>query len=1025
MATPPGRRKFVTHDEFSRTYGATRADLEAVVQFAHKHALRVEGTSIAGRTLTLSGTVRQMNQAFAVDLGRYESAAGAYRGREGFIHVPGELSGIVRAVFGLDNRRVNFHNGNGDPSGAVTFLGGPAAVAQAYGFPQAPPDASSQRIGVVEFSSPAQGWLIADVTATLENWLFESSLTPAPTVIDVGTGNSHTSTDEAVMDICIPLAVAPGATIQVYWGNDSLTAQDWFTIIDRIWHNPQKGDPPPPQIVSISWTLIGGDDVIAPGALVSSATIDEISADFQDMANAGITILVASGDGGSLGWNDLNTASHDGGQGTLGDAHVPYPASDPWVTSCGGTTLSVTPTLTVDQEWVWNDQGSSGDNPGATGGGISVYFSAQPPWQVGIVSQLGLNPANTGKTERGVPDVAANASTVSGYFLTLNGKQSLTPFCGTSAVAPLYAGLVAMINARLGYQIGFLNPTLYAFRDTVCRDINDQVQPDASQGAPQNNQMSGTTSPGYPSLPGWDACTGLGVINPTALITAIQLNFYFVVDKSTFGLDEVSDNSSWPSAFWLFLEGFKPSDVTPSKPNLAGSFITIPGVTAIPGPPIYELGNSGANANLAQRIGFPFDVQFTTSGANSSLGTFPAAGAEAFFSLSANIEIGGSLLPLTPTAEIELVGGADPYFTSVNPVQGNAFCLSQDLRVFTITPGTTIGSGPGAAKLGPGGVPDAYTFIGKLITNLNQQIGYLNASFSPPTNPAAPDPLDTILPLQTGALTGDSSVTPGTVSAPNYNFAIARVRLKGAAGTTTSPGVSVFFRLFSTQTNDTDFIDTTAAGLAFDSPNVTYPTTAEGVPSAGTDLSGTVNGCTLPFFATENYNADPTDYNAPGVNNQPVAIPSGQDYVWAFFGCFLNVYDEGNIIGTQTIQQWLAGGTHHCLVAQIAYADAPITDTGGVVASPENNDKLAQRNLQVTASGNPGFPSTHRIPQTFDLRPSPPRGLAAGRLAGYPDELMIDFGEAPLGSAARIFWPAVRSSDVLALAAGIYPNHPL
>jgi hypothetical protein len=468
--------------------------------------------------------------------------------------------------------------------------------------------------------------------------------------------------------------------------------------------------------------------------------------------------------------------------------------------------------------------------------------------------------------------------------------------------------------------------------------------------------MSGTTSPGYPSLLGCDACTGLGVIEPTDLITSIQLNFYFVVDKSTFGVDEVSDNSTWSSAFWLFLEGYKPSVVTPSKPNLAGTFTTIPGILFIPGPPIYELGDSGANANLAQRIGFPFDVQFTTSGANSSLGAFPAAGAEAFFSLSATIEIGGSQLPLTPTAEIEPVGGVDPYFTNVNSAQGNAFYLSQDLRVFTITPGTTVGPGGWAPKLGTGGVPDAYTFIGNLITYLNQQEGYLNASFSPPTDPSAPDPLDTILPLQTGALTGDSSVTPGTSSAPNYNFAIARVRLKGAAGTTTSPGLSVFFRLFSTQTNDTDFIDTPATAAAFDSPNVTYPTSTKGVPSAGTDLSETViNGCTLPFFATANYNAHPTDYNTGGPNNQVVAIPSGQNYVWAFFGCFLNVDDEGNIIGTQTIQQWLAAGP---TIAWWRRSPMPTPHhrLGGVVANPENNDKLAQRNLQVTASGNPGFP---------------------------------------------------------------------
>lgn len=1014
MATPPGRRRFVTHDEFSRTYGAAPADLEAVAQFAQRQGMTVTATSIAGRTVTMSGTVRQMSKAFAVDIGHYRSKSGDYRGRDGHVHVPSELAGIVRGVFGLDNRRVGSRNASPDPPGTTPLLS-PAQVAQAYGFPQAPPDASSQRIGVIEFADAGNsGWTASDISKTLGSWLASNT---SPTVIDVGTANSGNSDSETMLDVCTASLIAPGATIQVYWGNDSLTAQDWFTIIDRVWHTPQKGDPPSPQVLSISWTLVGGDDVIKSGGMISSAVIDEISADFQDMANAGITILVASGDGGSLGWNNIPTAQAQGGN--INEAHVGYPASDPWVTSCGGTTVSLTAQGQVSQEFAWNDIASADGNPGATGGGISVFFPALPPWQVGIVTQTGLNPANTG-TGRGVPDIAGNASRNTGFSLSLNGSFS-GPSCGTSIVAPMYAGLIAMINARLGYAVGFINPALYAFRNTVCRDINDV--PFASEGAPQNNQMSGTASPGYPSGSGWDACTGLGVINGAQLSTAIQSNFYFVVDKGTFGVDEVTDNPSWPSAFWLFLEGFTPNNVGSSVPTLGGTFKTnIPGLQITPDTPTYDVGNTGANANVVQRIRFPFDVQFTTSGANSSLPSFPPTGSESAFSLTGTISIQGNQLPLTPTAEIQLVGGADPYFTNVNPAQGNFFYLSQDLRVFTITPGTTVGMGAGAPKLGSGGVPDAYTFIQALIKNLNNNIGYMNAGYSPQ---ASPDPLDTILPSQTGALTGDSSVTPGPSGSPNFNFAIARVRLKGAGGTTTTTGVSVFFRLFSTQTNDTDFIDTTATGAQFDSPNVTYPTSATGLPTAGTDLSGTINGCTLPFFATENYNDNPTDYGAGGPNNQIITIPVAQDYVWAFFGCFLNVYDPSNTISGKTIQDWLAGGTHHCLVAQIFYADAPITDTGGVVASPENNEELAQRNLQITPSGNPSFPATHRIPQTIDLRPSPSQGLVTGRLAGYPDELMIDWGNAPEASLARIYWPAARSSDVLALATRLYPHHQI
>src|ERR1700733_14081497 len=186
MSTPPGRRKFITHDEFSRTYGAAPPDLEAVAGFAREQGMQVTATSIAGRTVTLSGTVRQMSRAFAIELGRYQSNSGHYRGRDGFVHVPRELSGIVRAVFGLDNRVVGFQNFSPDPPGTATLLS-PSLVAQAYQFPQPPPDASSQRIGVVEFNlSGVGGWTSADITNTLQAWFAPET---NPTVRDVGTGN--------------------------------------------------------------------------------------------------------------------------------------------------------------------------------------------------------------------------------------------------------------------------------------------------------------------------------------------------------------------------------------------------------------------------------------------------------------------------------------------------------------------------------------------------------------------------------------------------------------------------------------------------------------------------------------------------------------------------------------------------------------------------------------------------------------------------------------------------------------------
>jgi len=136
------------------------------------------------------------------------------------------------------------------------------------------------------------------------------------------------------------------------------------------------------------------------------------------------------------------------------------------------------------------------------------------------------------------------------------------------------------------------------------------------------------------------------------------------------------------------------------------------------------------------------------------------------------------------------------------------------------------------------------------------------------------------------------------------------------------------------------------------------------------------------------------------------------------------VYDAGNLVNGSQVQALLAG-THHCLVAELAYDDTPIINANGLVASPESSDKLAQRNLQLTFSDNPGPADTHRIPQTFDLKPGQAVIPMPGTLLDYPDELMIDWGQTPIGSIAHIYWPQVNALNVLDLANRLYATHLL
>jgi len=465
----------LSREEFATRYGADPADLERVSQFSRKNGLQIVETSIPRRTVVVSGTVSQMNRAFGIDLGSYESPHGIYRGREGQVQMPVDLNGIVEGVFGLDNRKM---------AGPLNVLGAaqaavpvtPQQVGALYDFPPDSPALSGQTIGILEFGG---GFKQSDIDA-----FFQKQKLPSPTVTVVGVDgatNAPGSQDdvEVVLDIDVAGAAAPGAQIAVYF--TPWTEQGWVDAVTTAVHDAKNK----PSVLSISWGWPENETI---GDLTwTQAAIDAVSATFQEAALLGVTVLAASGDNGS-------SCGLAGGK-----ALVLYPASDPWVTCCGGTSIQNISASSF-AEATWNDNG-------ATGGGISVIFPLQS-WQNWVKVPHSANPG--GHVGRGLPDVAGNADPDSGYQLVYNGAPA-GPVGGTSAVAPLYAGLVARLNANLGKPVGYLNPTLYALAATdVYRDIADRKS-NATNGAP-----------GYTSAPGWDACTGFGSLDGTALMYALE-----------------------------------------------------------------------------------------------------------------------------------------------------------------------------------------------------------------------------------------------------------------------------------------------------------------------------------------------------------------------------------------------------------------------------------------------------------------------------------------------------------------------
>lgn len=458
-------------------------------------------------------------------------------------------------------------------------------------------------------------------------------------------------------------------------------------------------------------------------------------------------------------------------------------------------------------------------------------------------------------------------------------------------------------------------------------------------------------------------------VNVATWLARPNRNFTFLTVKNTFGADEVADaaahNQSFSNAFYLVIDGYTPNQVGP-MPVVAfsGSFYAT-GVNLQRGAPIPE---DAGQPNATQRILIPFTVQTIPNA------SFPATGGAArVLVLEARVTIQGS--PLSAEALFELVAGADPYFSNLGSSAADEWYLSQDLRVFQAGPGAP--STPFIAYPASG---SAYDYITQLLDFLNRPANGYTDSTS--------DPFVTL--SEANDLTELSSVTPNT-----QNFAVARVRLRGTAGTPAS-GVKVFFRMWESSSNDTDF-----------DPQSTYVSTYDGslLPDRPLPAPGGLNA---PLFAGGRSGS--SDYD-PGVNQRDLVVGSSTVETWAYFGCFLDVYGNPGVS---------LAGTHHCLVAQIAYDGAPILGATGVTLSPENSDKLAQRNIQITPSGNPGGPPTHRVPQAFDLRPSLRTVLPITHALGHPDELMIDWGEVPRGSVASLYWPQAEAIDVVRLASMLY-----
>jgi kumamolisin len=469
----------MSREEYADRHGADESDVAKVEEFAATNHLSVAEINLAARTIVLAGRTGDVQKAFSVELKMYTTEDNArFRGREGDVYIPDELDGIVTAVLGIDDRPVakphlrklthlvvaepelkSKAKPEVAPAAAAHAFNAPA-VGKLYQFP-ANLNGSGQCIAIIELGG---GYKMSDLNA-----YFQGIGIPTPSVVAVsvnGTtnnpGKDSGADGEVALDIEVAGSIAPNARLAVYFAPN--TTAGFLNAINAAVHDALRK----PSVISISW---GG-----PESGWTSSAMNHFETSFQAAAALGVTVLAASGDdGASDGVND-------------GKPHVDFPASAPSAVACGGTRLVASDPTTIASETVWND-GPTG--PGAGGGGVSNHFK-KPSYQAS--AQVPKTPK--GFAGRGSPDVSGNADPFSGYNVVVGNQQQVIG--GTSAVAPLYAGLTALLNqAAAPKTVGFIQPKIYGTPGT-CRDVTQA-----------NNDYSGTLGV-FNAGAGWDPASGLG-----------------------------------------------------------------------------------------------------------------------------------------------------------------------------------------------------------------------------------------------------------------------------------------------------------------------------------------------------------------------------------------------------------------------------------------------------------------------------------------------------------------------------------
>jgi subtilase family serine protease len=554
--TSPLYHQWLNPDQFAARFGMADSDLDKVKSWLQQQGFSIDSVARSRNMIRFSGTARQVEQAFLTEMHYYNVQGARHFAPSTELSVPAAFAPVFLNVRNLnDFRPRSMHVTPARPdftssqSGAVHFV--PGDIKVAYNIPSSY-TGTGQSIALMGQS--------AILTTDIENFQSAAGLTAKnPTLVLVpGTGLSRFyKGDESESDIDVEWSggIATGANIIfVYVGSNPN-----YGAFDSLHYAVDEDIAP---ILSISY-----------GTCETQLTTSEVSSMEAINAQAvaqGQTIIASSGDSGSTACFDYSGTT-DGGATfttTMDQAlAVNYPASSAYVTAAGGTEITSANSVSTNStywdaqstsdiltsakvyipEVAWNDDTLSGQYILAVGGGLSASgggasaLVSRPSWQAGTIGGV-IIPTGT---MRLVPDIALYSSpNYPGYLYCssdpsdeIEGSCSngfrdaynkyLTVAGGTSFAAPIYAGMVAIINQAMGYTSGqgLVNPTLYtlaANNSTYTSAFNDVT-------SGNNYCTAGTTfgycsatgaTEGYAAGTGYDEVTGLGSVNLGNLITA-------------------------------------------------------------------------------------------------------------------------------------------------------------------------------------------------------------------------------------------------------------------------------------------------------------------------------------------------------------------------------------------------------------------------------------------------------------------------------------------------------------------------